>query len=69
MKMQVSSLLVYTGSWIRQVKFIVLMTKEGSTKIVESMAGVFMVECGHISYYNDYGFSIQHIGCHCIKGI
>ena len=29
-----SPLLVYTRTWIRQIKYIVMMTKEGSTKIV-----------------------------------
>ena len=56
-----------------------MMIKEGSIKIVdfmESVAGVFMVGCGHISHYNnDYGLSSTlsiysiHIGCYCIKGI
>ena len=37
-----------------------MMTKEGYTKIVnimDSIASVLMVGCGHISHYNDYGFS------------
>ena len=37
-----------------------MMTKGGSTKIVnfmQSLAGVLMVGCGHISHYNDYGLS------------
>ena len=32
-----STLLVYTRAWIRQIKNIVMMTKEGSTKIVNVM--------------------------------
>ena len=38
----------------------VMMTKEGCTKIVnfmESVAGFFMVRCGHLSHCNDYGLS------------
>ena len=36
---------------MRQTKYIVMMTKEGSTKIVNFMtpeAGVFVLGCGHI---------------------
>ena len=39
------------------------MTKEGSTKNVnfmESVAGVLMVRCDHISHCNDYRLSSTH---------
>ena len=56
----VSSLLVYTGSWTRQINFVVMLTKEASTKIVhfmESVAEVVMEGCGLIGHHNDYGLS------------
>ena len=37
--------------------YIVLMTNEGSTKIVNFMTpgtGVMMLGCGHISHYSEY---------------
>ena len=37
-----------------------MMTKEGSTKIVNFMtpgAGVFMLRCGHISHCSEYALS------------
>ena len=43
--------LLYSGAWFRQNKCIVLMTKEGSTKIVNFItpgAGVFVSGRGHI---------------------
>ena len=45
------SLLIYSHAYIRKTKFIVLMTKEGSTKIVNYMtpgAGIFVLRCGHM---------------------
>ena len=47
------NLLLYSHAYIRQTKYIVVMTKEGSTKIVTFMtrgAGVFVLGCGHISH-------------------
>ena len=41
-----STLLVYTEAWIRQIRYIVMTTKEGSTKIENFMnpeAGVLML--------------------------
>ena len=43
----------YSGAWFRQTKCIVMMTKEGSTKIVNFMtpgAGVLVLGRGHISH-------------------
>ena len=37
--------------------YIVMMTKEGSTKIITFLtpgAGVFVQGCGHISHYSEY---------------
>ena len=47
------SLLLYSGAWLRQTKCIVMMAKEGSTKIVNFMtpgAGVLVLGRGHISH-------------------
>ena len=47
------NLLLYSQAQIRQTKYIVVMTKEGSNKIVNFMtpeAGVLMLERGHISH-------------------
>ena len=44
------NLLLYSGAWFRQTKCIVIMTKEGSTKIVNFMtpgAGVLVLGHGH----------------------
>ena len=48
-----TNLLLYSGAQIRQTKYIVMMTKEGSTKIVTFMtpgAGVLVLGHGHISH-------------------
>ena len=40
------NVLLYSQAWIRQTKYVVMMTKEGSTKIVDFMtprAGVLML--------------------------
>ena len=45
------NLLLYTQAYIRQTKYVVIMTKEGSTKTVNFMtpgAGVFVLGHGHI---------------------
>ena len=45
-------LLLYSGAWFRQTKCIVMMTKEGPTKIVNFMtprARVLVLGHGHIS--------------------
>ena len=47
------NLLLYSGAWFRKTKYIVMMTKERSTKIVNFMtpwAGVLALGCGHISH-------------------
>ena len=44
--------------------YIVMMTKEGSTKIVNFMtswAGVLVLGCGHISHYIEYVLSFLSI--------
>ena len=53
-----------------------MMTKEGSTKIVNYMtlgAGVLMLGSGHVSHYIEYALScyinIHHIDCYCITGL
>ena len=59
--------LFYSQVWIRQTKYIVMMTKEGSTKILNFMtprAGVLVQGLGHISLIN-----IQHIDCFHFKGL
>ena len=45
------NLLLYSGAWFRQTKCIVMMTKEGSIKIINFMtpgAGVLVLMRGHI---------------------
>ena len=45
--------LPYSQAYIRQTKYIVMITKEGSTKIVNFMRpgpGVLVLGCGHISH-------------------
>ena len=47
------NLLLYSHAWIRQTKYRVIMTKEGSTKIVNFMtpgAWVLVLGCGHINH-------------------
>ena len=47
------NLLLYFGAWFRQTKYVVMMTKEGCTKIVNLMtpgAGVLVQGHGHISH-------------------
>ena len=47
------NLLLYSQTYIKQTKYIVMMNKEGSTKIVNFMtprAGVLVLGCGHISH-------------------
>ena len=54
------SFFVYTGAWIRQFKYTVIMTMEGSTKIVNFMtfsAAVLMLGCSHTSHYSEYALS------------
>ena len=51
------NLLLYSGAWFRQTKYIVMMTKEGPTKIVNFIipgAGVLAIGRGHISHYSKY---------------
>ena len=50
------NLLLYLGAWFRQTKYIVLITKEGSTKIVNFMtpgARVLMLGRGYINHYSE----------------
>ena len=54
------NLLLYSQASIRQSKYIVLMTKEGSTKIVNFLtpgAGVLMLGHDHMSHYSEYVLS------------
>ena len=47
------NLLLFSGAWFRQTKCVVLITKEGSTKIVNfktPVAGVLVLGRGHIGY-------------------
>ena len=46
-------ILLYSQALIRQTKYVVMMTKERSTKIINFMtpgAGVLVLGCGHISH-------------------
>ena len=45
--------LLFSWTWIRKTKYIVMMTKEGSTIVVSVMApeaGVLVLDRGHISH-------------------
>ena len=47
------NLFLYSQAYIRHSKYIVMITKEGSTKIVNFMtpgAGVLALGCGHINH-------------------
>ena len=47
------NLLLYSQAWIRQTKYVVMMTREGSTKVVHFMtpgAGVLVQGRGQISH-------------------
>ena len=60
---------------MRQTKYKAMMTKEGSTKILDFMtpgAGVLMLGRGHISnYYSEYFLllyqNVQYIEYYCVK--
>ena len=62
---------------MRQTKYKAMMTKEGSTKILDFMTpgpGVLMLGRGHISHYNSEYFlllyqNVQYIDCYCVKGL
>ena len=50
-------LLLYSQAKIRQTKYVLIMTKEGSTIILHNMTlgeGVLMLGCCHISQYSEY---------------
>ena len=56
----ISSLLVYTRAWIRQIKYKAIMTKEGSAKIVNFIAigaGGLVLGCVYISNFSEYALS------------
>ena len=45
--------LLFSGAWIRQTKCVVIITKEGSSNIINFMtprSGVFVLGCGHTSH-------------------
>ena len=51
-----TNLLLYSGAWFRQTKCIVMMTKEGSTKIVNFMtpgAGVLVARVWPYKSYSE----------------
>ena len=46
-------ILLFSQAWIGQTKYVVMMNKEGSTKIVNLMtpgAGILVLGFGHISH-------------------
>ena len=58
------NLLLNSGAWFRQTKCIVMMTKEGSTKIVNFMtpgAGVVVLGRGHISHIVKMHYSFKNL--------
>ena len=58
------NILLYSQAWIRQFKYIVMMSKEGSTQIVNFMnsgAGVLAVGCGQISHIVKMHYSLKNL--------
>ena len=59
------NLLLYSQALIRQTKYVVMMTKEGSTKIINFMtpgAGVLVLGRGHIlSHIVKMHYSFQNL--------
>ena len=58
------NLLLYSGAWFRQNKYIVIMNKEASTKTVNLMnpgAGVLVLGPGHISQIVKMHYSFQNL--------
>ena len=56
--------LLYSGAWFRQTKCIVMMTQEGSTKIVKFMtprAGVLVLGHGQISHLVEMHYSFKNL--------
>ena len=52
--------LLYSWAWIRQTLYIVIMTKEWSTKIVNFMTpwgGVLVLRHGHRNHFSEYALS------------
>ena len=58
------NLILYFQAFLRQTKYIVMMTKEGSTKIVNFMtpgAGVLVLGRGHISHIVKMLYSFKNL--------
>ena len=58
------NLLLYSQALIRQTKYVVMMTKEGSTKIVNFMTpgvGVVVLRRGHISHIMNMHYFFNNI--------
>ena len=71
-----SPLLVNTGSWIREIKYLVMMTMKGSTEIFNTMTPPPPRDCTkawlcHVveMHYLLHYLNKQHIDCYCIKGL
>ena len=61
-------LLFYSGGLFRQTKYIVIMTREGSTKIVNVMTsktGVLVLGCGHISHIVKTHYFFKNLLLYC----
>ena len=62
--------ILYSKALIRQTKYVVMMTKEGSTKIINFMtpgAGDLVLGCGHIRhivkmhyFFNKYTYVVHY---------
>ena len=55
--------LVCTGAWIRQINYLVIMVKKGSTIVVNFMthgAGVLMLRRGHMRLYSEYALFLMY---------
>ena len=61
------NLLLYSQAEIRKTKYIVMMTKEGYTKIVNFMtpaAGVLALGCGHVNQIVKIHYFIKNLLLH-----
>ena len=58
------NLFLYSGAWFRQNECIVMIAKEGSTKIVNFMtpgSGVLLLGRGHISHIVKMHYSFKNL--------
>ena len=57
------NLLLYSQALIRQTKYVLMMTKEGATKIVNFLKVII------VNMHFFFSINILHIDCYCVKGL